>query len=112
MDEREPTARSLYQPLPAGNGRRVAVEADDARALDKDRGRIAACPEGAVEDDLTGLGLERLDDLGEKNRNVTDRSAIGIRRTSAKIRRHSDSPSYPEPGPRVLNFSRAAACVA
>ena len=90
----------------------ITVDGDDTRAGSQDRRRIAAGPERAVEDDGAGPRRERFDDLGEKNRNVTDRSAIGISRTSAKIRRHSDSPSYSEPRPRVLNSSRAAACVA
>ena len=97
--------------LPAGDGVRIAVEPDDIGAGGEDGRRIAARPEGAVENDRAGLGPERLDDLGEKNRNVTDRSAIGISKTSAKIRRHSDSPSYPEPGPRVPNSFRATACM-
>ena len=62
--------------------------------LGKNGGRIAARPERAVENDLAGLGLKGLKNLCEKNRNVANRSAIGIGKTFAKVRRHSVSPSF------------------
>ncbi len=110
MMERQMPAARRDQRLARGNRRRVAVERDDVGPRIENRRRIAAGTEGAVEDDLARPRVERRQDLGEEDRNVANRSAIGFRRTSAKIRRHSVSPSYEVCSPRSLRPSLAATC--
>ena len=80
------------QRLAADNRIGIAVERNDVGARIQDRRGIPACAKSAVEDDLAGGRLKACENLGEKNRNVADRSAIGFRRTSALIRHHSVSP--------------------
>ena len=71
------------QRLTGSDCRRGAIERDHIGASRKDRRRITASPERSIEDDLAGRRSQRLQYLGKKNRNVANRSATGIRRTSA-----------------------------
>ena len=90
----EPTTARFDQILAAGNGVGIAVERNDIGTLAEDGRGVTTRAEGTVENDFAGLGVKRLQDLREKNRNVANRSAIGIGKTFAKVRRHSVSPSF------------------
>src|SRR5690606_18840084 len=67
---------------------RVAVHRQDRRAGIEDRLRIAAGAERAVDDPLAGFRRQRSENFGEKNRNVTGRSANGVE-IVAVARHHS-----------------------
>src|SRR3546814_10084990 len=87
-----PSAR-LDQPLSAGNGGRIAIKSNDTGTGLKDRCRITARPERAIENDPAGLRIERFEHLRQKNRNVANRPAFGFGFPSTWIRHHSDPPS-------------------
>jgi hypothetical protein len=74
------------------NGRRIAIERDHIGTGRQNGRGVAASTKGAIENDLAGGEIEARKNLWEKNRNVTGRSAIGIRKTLALIRHHSASP--------------------
>lgn len=112
MDEREASAVSLDQRLASGNRSRIAIERNDIGARNQNGRRVSTSTERTIEDNLTRPGIERPQNFGKKNRNVANRSASGFRRTSARIRHHSVSPSYRADSPRSLRPSLAAACAA
>ncbi|MOA26924.1 hypothetical protein D3C78_1477560 [compost metagenome] len=93
LNKREPAAIGGNHGLAAGDRSRIAVECDDIGALIENGLAITAGAESTIENDLAGRRLQRGNDFAKQDRDVTLRSAIGIRRSSARIRRHPVSPS-------------------
>ena len=90
MDERELAAMRRDQRLAGRDRGRVAVERDDVRTgfqgLPRYSRRRRKYRQGCI---LPGVGASAVEHLGEKNRNVANRSAIGI---SMNLRQ--DSPPF------------------
>ena len=79
MHEGELAAAGGDHRLSGLNRRRIAIERDHIGAGRQNGRGIATGTERAVEDDLAGGEIKARKNLWKKNRNVTDRSAIGIR---------------------------------
>jgi len=94
MDKRQAPRIGGQNGPASGNRRRIAIQRNDIGTSLKNGRCIAASTECAIKDDLAPRGRQRRQHFGKQNRNVTNRSATGIRRTSAKIRHHSVPPSY------------------
>ncbi len=92
MYQREVTGTGSNQGLTAQNGCRIAIKRDHIGTSSKDRRRIAARTKRTIENDFSWSKIQTGENLGEKNRNVTDRSAFGISQPCALIRHHSASP--------------------
>src|SRR5690606_13912899 len=75
-----------------GNGVRIAIDGDHVGAGFDQSLAVAASAERAVNHGFPGQWPEGSQDIGEKNRNVASRSAIGI---APVARHHSVSPRAP-----------------
>src|SRR5271157_6030808 len=75
LDDAEPAAGKRDEAGAGANGRRVAVERDDARASVDQRARIAAGAEGSVDHDSALARPKRLESFGKQNRDVAPRLA-------------------------------------
>jgi hypothetical protein len=89
----------------------IAVKADDVGPGLEDGGGVAARPEGAVDNGLAGGRFQALSEPPEKNRNVADRSALGVSFTVAHVRHHSVSPSVADGQEMAVRSFRARDCI-
>ena len=112
LDEVQPAAIGGNHRLAAGDRGRIAIERNDVGTLVKNGLGITAGAKGSVENDLAGRWFQRGNDFAKQDRDVTLRSAIGIRRSPARIRRHSVSPSYAGRAAEKPRPALASACAA
>ena len=88
FDQRQAPGRGFDLGLRRGNRGGVAIDADDLRVRRrKDRGRIAAGAEGAVDIDAAVMGSEVRDDLAQQHGDMARRCA-GRRRWPGVTARH------------------------
>lgn len=112
LNEGKPAAICGNHGLTTGDRIRIAVKRDDIGTMVENCLGITAGAESAVEDGLAGCGFERSDHFAKQDRDVTLRSLTGIRRSPARIRRHSVSPSYAGRAAEKPRPALAAACAA
>ncbi len=77
LDQPQAARRRRDEILARGDGGRIAIEGDDARAALDERAGITAGPESAVEIDAAGANPQRVQRLGAQHGNVAGGSAGG-----------------------------------